>query len=91
VEGEFDIITQSEVRALDGRRRANALYSEDREGEREEGDEEDLVTVGKMVYHELRLVTRHLLKRLACIWRIWKKVYLARLVVIETLLMWKKM
>ncbi|CAI8012506.1 hypothetical protein GBAR_LOCUS8026 [Geodia barretti] len=54
VEGEFDIITQSEVRALDGRRRTNALYSEDREGEREvgEGDEEDLVTVGKMVYHE---------------------------------------
>ena len=49
VEGEFDIITRSEVRALDGRRRANALYSEDREGEREVGDEEDLVTV---VYHE---------------------------------------
>ena len=54
MEGEFDIITRSEVRALDGQRRANALYSEDREGEREEGegDEEDLATVGKMVYHE---------------------------------------
>ena len=61
IEDEFDIITQRDVRALDGRRRANALYSEEGEGEGEGGRERDGGELGysevevsqeKRVYHE---------------------------------------